>query len=380
MRIPVVAPRLNANDDVVRVTRVLMAPGQLVAIGDALVELSTDKAAVVVDAPVPGRLVGVCAEDGAMVAVGDPLIWIDDERDPARTGQPVPDADTVAGTPGVPTIKARMLLQQFGLRPEDVSPAGQRLSQEDVLAHVRRAGIASVVQPSPPAAQDVSTGDLRAAGRRTPLTPAERGMIRTVSWHQCEAVPGYVELPLDANAWRSFADRFRDLHQTLFDPLIALLAWRLAAVARSESRLNSTVVDSDRLIYEDVNVGVTVQADSTLYLVVVHRAQDLSALAFFERLSDLQRRALNHELRASDLSGATVSLTSMARWGAIRHVPVLPPHTSLIVSHSTASGESCTIGATYDHRSLTGGDVARALTILGDATALETAAHASTHE
>src|SRR5262249_1300554 len=64
-------------------------------------------------------------------------------------------------------------------------------------------------------------------------------------------------------------------------------------------------------------------------------------------------------------SGATVSLSSMARWGVSRHTPILPPQTSLIVAHA-ASDRSGTavLGATYDHRLLTGFDVVNVLRAL----------------
>ena len=38
-----------------------------------------------------------------------------------------------------------------------------------------------------------------------------------------------------------------------------------------------------------------------------------------------------------------------------RHIPVLPPHTALIVAHAASSTDGRgTLGATYDHRVLTG--------------------------
>ena len=56
------------------------------------------------------------------------------------------------------------------------------------------------------------------------------------------------------------------------------------------------------------------------------------------------------------MSGATISFSSMARWQASRHIPVLPPNTAIIVAHAAARDGSATIGATYDHRILSGFD------------------------
>ena len=47
----------------------------------------------------------------------------------------------------------------------------------------------------------------------------------------------------------------------------------------------------------------------------------------------------------------------------VRHVPVLPPYTSVIVAHGAARpGNVGVLGATYDHRVLSGFDVAQLLT------------------
>jgi hypothetical protein len=60
----------------------------------------------------------------------------------------------------------------------------------------------------------------------------------------------------------------------------------------------------------------------------------------------------------------------MARWNVSRHVPVLPPYTSLIVAHAAPVSGQGTLGATYDHRVLTGFDALSALRALAKPEAL----------
>jgi pyruvate dehydrogenase E2 component (dihydrolipoamide acetyltransferase) len=60
-----------------------------------------------------------------------------------------------------------------------------------------------------------------------------------------------------------------------------------------------------------------------------------------------------------------VPLVARARWNVTRHVPILPPYSALMVAHSAPqSGPEwgpAVLGATYDHRVLTGADVFNAL-------------------
>jgi pyruvate/2-oxoglutarate dehydrogenase complex dihydrolipoamide acyltransferase (E2) component len=194
------------------------------------------------------------------------------------------------------------------------------------------------------------------------MTPEERAVMRTVLWQRQEAVPGYVELQYDAAAWTRVAAEFQKRERLLFSPLLALLAYRLVRAASANRRLNSTIVGDQRLEYQTINLGFTVQSDTTLYLAVVEGAGDLACAEFVTRLTALQRSAMGHRLRSSQSSGATIAFSSMARWNATRHVPILPPHTALIVAHARDASDGCgTLGATYDHRVLTGADALAAV-------------------
>lgn len=139
---------------------------------------------------------------------------------------------------------------------------------------------------------------------------------------------------------------------------------------------NATVLEGPdgpaEAVYDVINMGFTVQAGDVLYLVVVAGADRLDEAGFAARLADLQRRAITRKLEPAELRGATIGFTSMARWGVSRHVPILPPHAAVMVSHTVsgavsaaASGSGASragvLGATYDHRVLSGFDAVRLL-------------------
>jgi pyruvate/2-oxoglutarate dehydrogenase complex dihydrolipoamide acyltransferase (E2) component len=74
---------------------------------------------------------------------------------------------------------------------------------------------------------------------------------------------------------------------------------------------------------------------------------------------------MTHKLLPAEMSGATIAFTSMARWNVSRHVPILPPQTGLIVAHSAPRGMGrAVLGASYDHRLLSGFDVVQVLQAL----------------
>jgi len=354
MPFPLCTPRVNNNDDTVRLVKVLVQPGAFVRAAQTVAEVETDKANFTVEAEQDGFVLSIAQELNTTIEVGSVLLWLGqtaDEAAPVASGEL---SVTGNGPAAAPTLKAAQLLAKHGLSAAAVPASGDRVTVRDVELFLAQ-------QSSAPRESREGTGptvlSALAPGDRRPLTPEERGMMRTVLWHRDEAVPGYVELQYDATPWNAFASQFQNRERLLLGPLLALMAHRLARLAAENDALNSTIVDDERYVYRTVNLGFTIQSDGALYLAVVHDAARMTEREFVDRLAMLQRGAVAHTLRAADLTGATVSFTSMARWDVSRHIPVLPPHTSLIVAHSTPASGAATLGATYDHRVLTGLDV-----------------------
>ncbi|MBI3154358.1 MAG: 2-oxo acid dehydrogenase subunit E2 [Burkholderiales bacterium] len=366
---PLRVPRVNNNDDVVTVVELKVGPGDIVEPGQLVGAVETDKSVLEVQAERGGHVLAVVAELGAQAAVGSVLLWLGDHPD-----EPVPEADAAlvqaaAGAPGRPTAGARARLKALGLRAEQVPAAAARLTEADIDTWLVSQGAAAPggapagsAPRTPAAAAERAPG---AAGVFETLSPEEHGMLATVLWHRDHAVPGYIELEYDPQPWDAWAKGFADRHRLLMPPLMPLMAWRLVELAAQQPRLNAAIVGERRYRYTEVNLGFTVQAGATLYLAVVRDAARLDAAGFVDALGALQRRALAHRLGSAELTGATIAFTSMARWQVSRHVPILPPHTGLIVAHSAprATGRAV-LGATYDHRLLSGADVVQLLQAL----------------
>ena len=367
MPFPLYVPRLNNNDDNVRLNGFLVQVGAKVRKGDPVADIETDKATFTVEAEEDGYVLALEGEKGAYVDVGATLIWFGAEAGeaaPSRNGatgaEHVNGAGAVAnsGTRAEPTLKAMILLAQFGLDAAAIPSAGERLTAQDVETYIKtqRLKNSAVAGPSvslPEGRREKAEEATPAvSGERLKLSAEERGMLRTVAWQRDYAVTGYVELPYDPAPWEAYAAEFQKTHNLLMSPMLASQAWRLARAARMYPKLNSTILESERYQYGPVNLGFTVQSGDLLVIVVIERADEMDERAFFNRLNELQRAAMKRTLKPSECAGNTITFTSMARWKVSRHMPVLAPQTSLIVAHSAPVNGMATIGATYDHRVL----------------------------
>lgn len=352
MPVSVLIPRINNNDDTVRLSVLMVARGAAVKTGDPLAEVETDKANFSVEAEQDGFVLRVEYEVGATCDVGSVLMWVGGSID--EQIEQIEEAKSATAAAGA-TVKSLLLLARYGLNQSAVPSSGERLTAEDVEAYVRSRGLqpkgAVTVHAAAPAEPKPEE-----PGRRESMSPQHRAMAKTVTWQRDHAATGYIEVPFDPAAWEQDAKQFRAKHSLMMDPLLSLMAWKLAQLAVQYPKLNATADGGDLYFFDQVNAGFTVQNGDVLMMPVVRNAGGMTSEAFVSALGKLQRQAMKNALKPSEAAGATIAFTSMARWNVSRHVPLLPPHCAFILAHSSAQ-----LGATYDHRVLTGFDVVQAL-------------------
>lgn len=364
---PVYVPCVNINDDIVLIVNVAVSAGDPVKVGDVIAEVETDKAVIPVEAEQDGYVLKMLCDVEDRAKVGSVMMWIGDSPD-----EPVPESDSKKPaeepsrkTSQQPTAKARALLEEYRLQAEQIPHQGERLTVRDVEAfiagHDSAAGIVNAAQAQSREGSEELLPDV--PGSLRSLSAEEHGMASTVTWHRDHAVTAYLEMAYDQKAWEDYAAAFAKRHKFMLSPLLPLMAYRLVKIARDMPKINATLVNGQMYLYDQVNVGFTIQAGETLYLTVIQQADVMDDRQFIDALGEVQRHAIAKKLRPDESMGATLGFSSMARWNVSRHVPVLAPYTALMVAHSAppGGGQSAVLGASYDHRILSGHDVANVL-------------------
>ena len=195
-------PELGEGVERADVVRVLVAPGDTVAVDQPLLEIETDKATVEVPSPVAGTVTTVAAEAGATLAVGGLIASLEVDGDgpvpdapteagaeapeaerPAAEPAPSPATDPTPPSPAAPALpeprsatprrralaapSVRKLAREVGVDIDAVAGSGAngRVSLDDVKAHARRA----MEQLRSPAPQPAVSG--QPAVPRCPTSP-----------------------------------------------------------------------------------------------------------------------------------------------------------------------------------------------------------------
>lgn len=368
---PVYMPQLNANEDELTVSQIYVAEGQKVRPGDLLLIVESSKSVTDIESEFEGYVLALNVKVGDLIHVGTVVLEIGDSLE-EKAALPVQEMSTTAGS-GVsvePTLKALQLIKEHNLDVTKIQARGSRLTVEDVEAYL--ASVPTNTQAAreltPARRSEQRSGSLIEA-RRTPLTPYQKAMIKTVSWQYSQACATYLEIIYNHAAWRQHAESFVKEYRMILDPMLSLMAYSLVRAAVENPLINSTIENGELVTFNTVNLGFTVEVNNQLFLLVVENAAQYGRLEFVKRLGELQKKAFKGTLQQNELSGATIAFTSLAKRGVSRHIPILPPGAALMVSHSAplpVSGGSesfvpCVLGATYDHRVLDGSAVAQAL-------------------
>ena len=234
----------------------------------------------------------------------------------------------------------RRLLNEHGLRPEEISAtgAGGRITRADVLAVIDRkgAGAPAPIRPAQPATTPAAAQ--APAGDGTPARPA-RSDERIPSSNIRRRTAEHVRRSLDTSAHTLVAievdyeavEKARLPARARFKEEEGISLSYLPFVARAVvdaihdfPRVNATVGEDELIVHHYVNLGIAVDlSHEGLIVPVVHDADDKRLRALAREIADLASRARSKKLSADDISGGTFSITNPGGYGTFLTAPII---------------------------------------------------------
>ena len=151
------------------------------------------------------------------------------------------------------------------------------------------------------------------------------------------------------------------------------LIMALVAACRAEPKLNAWFDGADLQLAPQsaVNVGIAVDAPEGLFVPVLHNAESLDGRAIADRLQSFKEAARQRTLSRAQMSGATITLSNFGSLaGRFASLVVVPPQVAIVGAGrihqrpamrdgSIVFSRILPLSLTFDHRVLTGGEVAR---------------------
>ena len=329
------------------VSRWLVPEGGVVAEGEPLVEIQTDKATVEIPSPVAGTVLMVLAAEGDVVSVGATLAVVGASGEQLlRPVESPPQQD--AGPPG-PIVA---VVGPESLDAARVSPAVRRLA--------RRLGVDVAGLRGTGASGRIVEADVRRAaahadveGRREPIRGIRRAIVEQVERTR-RHVPAV-----------TFVEEC-DLTGVDLRRLVPLALHAVARALRDHPALNARI-DGDDIVYlERYDLGIAVTTPSGIVVPVVRSCDTRSVEDIQHEVARLEQGAREGTLAPDELRDSTFTVTSAGPLGGLLMTPLINhPEVAILGLHRVSSRpvvrdgrvvarETGNVSVTFDHRVVDG--------------------------
>lgn len=314
-----------------------VAVGDVVAEDGRLADMMTDKATVEMESPVSGVVRELAGAVGARVAIGAPLVVIETEGEegeadtetppptreilavsPSRAVKPVPFVATEGKVLAAPPVRARA--RALGIDLSQV-PAGA----DGVIRHADLDAVL-IAGKTAPAEAARAVEILSGAGEQVKVIGLRRRIAENMASSK-RHIPHftYVE-ECDVTALEALR---ADLNDGLGDaPRLTILPFLIAAICRALPEfpmINARYDDAGGVVtrYASVHLGMATQTPGGLMVPVIRDAQALGLRALAAEIARLAQAAREGSATAGELSGSTLTVTSLGALGGIASTPVI---------------------------------------------------------
>ena len=396
--------------------------GDTVSEDDILGVVMTDKAAVEVPSSVDGKVVWLCGDPGDTVAIGDRFAQIEvegegndtgdasapapkaetkqddgktaDAEEPAEVedaGQkatPAPKAEKPAPAPAAstkktgaravarqplargekplaaPSVRRRALEAGVDLRLVGGSGPAGRILQEDLDAYLEHGPVAGTSGTRAPA---TGTREVKVIGMRRRI--AEKMALSKARIPHITIVE-----EVDMTALEDLRTALNAEHGASRGKLTVLpfLARAMVQAIRAQPEMNATFDDEAGVIHqsEGVHIGIAAQTPAGLAVPVVRHTEALSLWDTAAEIARLATAARDGKAARDELSGSTITITSLGPLGAIATTPIINhPEVAIVGVNKMAvrpmwDGEAfrprkmMNLSCSFDHRIIDGWDAA----------------------
>ncbi|MCW4462322.1 2-oxo acid dehydrogenase subunit E2 [Sphingomonas sp. BT-65] len=319
-------------------------------------DMMTDKATVEMESPVSGVVVELAGEVGDQVAIGAALIVVETGGDVAEEPEAAPVSEEVevqieAETPGFeevveapppaptpapapapePVVEApaashravlaspavRQRAKDLGIDLTQVKAEGDRIRHADLDAFLRYGSGQGYHAPHASRAREDEA--VKVIGMRRRIAEnmaASKRAIPHFTYVDEIDVTALEEMRADLNANRGAR------------PKLTMLPFLIAAICRTLPdfpMLNARYDDEAGVVtrHGRVHMGMATQTDAGLMVPVIRDAQDLNVWQLATEITRLAEAARTGKAKSEELSGSTITITSLGSLGGIATTPVI---------------------------------------------------------
>jgi len=348
-------PSLGADMEDATLISWKVQPGDQVRRGDIIAEIETDKGDIDVEVYEDGVIEEIVAQPGEKLPVGAVLAVIgskteERKKEPVWATTPTPSQKSQKTTRPAPHLGtpapyheatdrvkasplARSMAKKLGIDLQTIHGTGPNgvIKRRDLEQAQQAQPITEPVSVSKPATKpDPSQVE---KGKATFQEHMRRAIAAAMSKSNQEIPHYYLEHHINmqpALDWLSKENQRRSVKERLLPAVLPLKAVALALADVPE--LNGFWQDGRLQPQEAINIGFAVSLrQGGLVTPAIHHVDEKSLDELMEDLRDITQRVRSGKLRSSDLTNATVTLTSLGDRGVEKVLGVIyPPQVAVV--------------------------------------------------
>ena len=365
-------PALGESVSEGTVTRWLKNVGDLVAVDEALLEVSTDKVDTEIPSPVAGTLLAIDVAVDTTVPVGARLGLIGVSGATTAPAAPVvaPVAAAPVPAPVISTPVAQVPAQPVTTpavsvptpppapvtapapvsQPADayVTPLVRKLASElgvnlaqvkgtGIGGRIRREDVEALARPAAPAASTPVASTPSASKPPVVAVSPLRGTTVTMSRLRKVIAARMIEslqvsaqlttvIEVDVTKIARLRDRAKASFEAREGVKLSFLPFFSVAVCEALKQhpvLNSSV-EGDQITYHGAeHLGIAVDTERGLLVPVISNAGDLNMGGIARKISDLAARTRDNKVTPNELGGGTFTITNTGSRGALFDTPII---------------------------------------------------------
>ncbi len=392
MAMKILVPELGESVIEATVGRWLKREGDRVAVGEAMVELETEKVNLEVGAERAGVLARIERKEGEAVKIGDVLGVIEEVAGRVGEAPEVPAA--VEKPPAVAaeerakaTPVAKQLASKHGVDLAEVpgSGPGGRVTKEDVQGYLESQKVERELSTAPSATRKAAAAPpVERKGAPAPLAPPLDRLRReervrmsrrrqTIARRLVEAQQTAAMLTtfneIDMSAVMDMRKRRKDSFKERHGIGLGIMSFFVKATIgalKAFPRLNAEIQGEEMVLKHYYDIGIAIGASEGLVVPVMRDADRMSFAEIEKAINAYVQKADDGTLTLEDLRGGTFTITNGGVYGSLLSTPILnPPQVGILGMHKIEERPTVLNGTvvvrpmmyvalTYDHRIVDG--------------------------
>lgn len=366
-------PLLNNNDTEIELIKWYCKKGDYIKVGDPIADVSTSKAVTTIESDFEG-FVDFDLRQGALLKVGQTLLTFSNSNEKKQE-----NLDKITnpkmGNPSVTNKSERSSLVRFSKKAQlflKEKKIDADLFENYGLVTSRIIKNRLFPEPNKPVfirkqnnTKSVETSNVGLGLDFEKISYEKRLEIKALSVGE----EGNINSTLHFKLNTAKLEEYIKAREGLSEMLLAVLVYEISRLMDHHPKLNSFYSNGQIFYYKSVNIGLAIDINNGLKVVTIYDSNKKKPVEIAENIKNLTEAYLNKKLTIDQLSNSTATITDLSFYQIAYFRPLINGNQSTIIGIGSLKdymGKNLTLNITFDHRVLSGKEVALFINELND--------------